>query len=62
MLKSPENLGIIHFIGIGGIGMSGIAEILFQSGYNVQGSDLIQSNNTNRLKKLGIKVYIGQKK
>ena len=62
MLKSPENLGIIHFIGIGGIGMSGIAEILFQSGYNVQGSDLKHSNNTNRLEKLGIKVYIGQKK
>ena len=62
MLKSPENLGIIHFIGIGGIGMSGIAEILFQSGYHVQGSDLNKSNNTNRLEKLGIKVYIGQKK
>ena len=62
MLKSPENLGIIHFIGIGGIGMSGIAEILFQSGYHVQGSDSKQSNNTNRLEKLGIKVYIGQKK
>ena len=62
MLKSPENLGIIHFIGIGGIGMSGIAEILFQSGYHVQGSDLNQSNNTNRLEKLGIKVFIGQKK
>ena len=54
MLKSPENLGIIHFIGIGGIGMSGIAEILFQSGYHVQGSDLTQSNNTNRLEKIGI--------
>ena len=40
MLKSPKNLGVIHFIGIGGIGMSGIAEILFQSGYNVQGSDI----------------------
>ena len=62
MLKSPENLGIIHFIGIGGIGMSGIAEILFQSGYHVQGSDLNKSNNTNRLEKLGIKVYIGHKK
>ena len=47
MLKSPENLGIIHFIGIGGIGMSGIAEILYQSGYQVQGSDLSKSNNTN---------------
>ncbi len=62
MLKSPENLGIIHFIGIGGIGMSGIAEILFQSGYHVQGSDLIKSDITNRLEKIGIKVYIGQKK
>jgi len=62
MLKSPENLGIIHFIGIGGIGMSGIAEILFQSGYHVQGSDLKQSNNTKRLEKLGIKIFIGQKK
>ena len=62
MLKSPENLGIIHFIGIGGIGMSGIAEILHQSGYYVQGSDINESNNTNRLHKLGIKVYIGQKR
>ena len=40
MLRSPQNLGIIHFIGIGGIGMSGIAEILHQSGYHVQGSDI----------------------
>jgi len=42
MLKRPENLGVIHFIGIGGIGMSGIAEILVQSGYLVQGSDIKQ--------------------
>ncbi len=62
MLKSPKNLGVIHFIGIGGIGMSGIAEILFQSGYQVQGSDLSISKNTIRLEKLGIKIYIGQKK
>ena len=62
MLNSPKNLGIIHFIGIGGIGMSGIAEILFQSGYQVQGSDLNKSNNTTRLENLGIKIYIGQKK
>ena len=61
MLKSPKNLGVIHFIGIGGIGMSGIAEILFQSGYNVQGSDISNSNNTNRLRKIGIKIFIGQK-
>ena len=62
MLKRPENLGIIHFIGIGGIGMSGIAEILVQSGYLVQGSDIKASNNTKRLKKLGIEVFIGQRK
>ena len=62
MLKSPKNLGIIHFIGIGGIGMSGIAEILFQSGYQIQGSDLNKSNNTNRLANLGVKIYIGQRK
>ena len=62
MLKSPENLGIIHFIGIGGIGMSGIAEILHQSGYHVQGSDINKSSNSDRLEKLGIKVFIGQKK
>jgi len=62
MLKRPENLGIIHFIGIGGIGMSGIAEILVQSGYLVQGSDINASNNTKRLEKLGIEVFIGQRK
>ena len=62
MLKRPENLGIIHFIGIGGIGMSGIAEILVQSGYLVQGSDINASNNTKRLEKLGIKIFIGHKK
>ena len=62
MLKRPENLGVIHFIGIGGIGMSGIAEILVQSGYLVQGSDIKASNNTKRLEKLGIEVFIGQKK
>jgi UDP-N-acetylmuramate--alanine ligase len=62
MLKRPENLGVIHFIGIGGIGMSGIAEILIQSGYLVQGSDIKASNNTKRLEKLGIEVFIGQRK
>ena len=62
MLKSPKNLGIIHFIGIGGIGMSGIAEILYQSGYLVQGSDISQNKNTDRLKKLGIKIFLDQKK
>ena len=60
MSQLPGNLGVIHFIGIGGIGMSGIAEILIQSGYLIQGSDLQVSNNTNRLKKLGVKIFIGQ--
>ena len=62
MLKRPENLGVIHFIGIGGIGMSGIAEVLVQSGYLVQGSEIKASNNTKRLEKLGIEVFIGQRK
>ena len=61
MSQLPENLGIIHFIGIGGIGMSGIAEILSETGYLIQGSDLNISNNTNRLQKLGVKIFIGQK-
>ena len=60
MISTPKKLGIIHFIGIGGIGMSGIAEILVQSGYLVQGSDLNISNNTNRLRNLGVKIFIGQ--
>ncbi|MBL6680375.1 MAG: UDP-N-acetylmuramate--L-alanine ligase, partial [Alphaproteobacteria bacterium] len=62
MLRSPKNLGVIHFIGIGGIGMSGIAEILFQSGYIVQGSDISQNKNIDRLKKLGIKIFSDQKR
>jgi UDP-N-acetylmuramate--alanine ligase len=61
MSHLPQNLGVIHFIGIGGIGMSGIAEILIQSGYLVQGSDISISDNTNRLKKIGVKIFIGQK-
>ncbi len=57
----PFDKGTIHFTGIGGIGMSGIAEVLSTIGYSVQGSDLKQSKNTERLEKLGIKVFIGQK-
>ncbi|WP_265042889.1 MULTISPECIES: UDP-N-acetylmuramate--L-alanine ligase [unclassified Wolbachia] len=51
--------GIIHIIGIGGIGMSAIAEILHNSNYKVQGSDAQSNDNINRLQKLGIEVYIG---
>ena len=53
---------IIHIIGIGGIGMSGIAEIMSKMGYSVQGSDANQSNNTRRLQKKNIKVFIGHKR
>lgn len=49
----------IHFIGIGGVGMSGIAEVLYHLGYNVSGSDSQSSYNTDRLQGLGISVFIG---
>tara|TARA_Y100000590_G_scaffold172103_1_gene196846 strand:+ start:18029 stop:19438 length:1410 start_codon:yes stop_codon:yes gene_type:complete len=49
----------IHFVGIGGIGMSGIAEVLFSQGYKIQGSDLTNNANTKRLKKKGIKIFKG---
>jgi UDP-N-acetylmuramate--alanine ligase len=55
----PFNPGPIHFIGIGGIGMSGIAEIMLRLGYTVQGSDAKASPNTERLETLGAKVFIG---
>jgi UDP-N-acetylmuramate--alanine ligase len=55
----PLDVGVIHFVGIGGIGMSGIAEILRNLGYTVQGSDISESYNTERLKKLGVKIFIG---
>jgi UDP-N-acetylmuramate--alanine ligase len=56
---SPLSIGTIHLIGIGGIGMSGIAEILHSLGHKVQGSDMKESNNTLRLKELGIPLFIG---
>jgi len=49
----------IHMVGIGGIGMSGIAEILLRKGYKVTGSDGAMSENTERLKKMGAKIYLG---
>ncbi len=54
-----EHYRVIHFVGIGGIGMSGIAEILKNLGYEVTGSDLRESDTTRRLESLGIKVYYG---
>jgi UDP-N-acetylmuramate--alanine ligase len=55
------DIGTIHFVGIGGIGMSGIAEILHNLGYSVQGSDQAESANVKRLRELGIKVQIGHR-
>ncbi|MBY7649859.1 MAG: UDP-N-acetylmuramate--L-alanine ligase [Candidatus Liberibacter europaeus] len=55
------DMGSIHFIGIGGIGMSGIAEVLHNTGYQVQGSDIVLGSNVNRLLEQGIKISIGHK-
>ena len=52
----------IHFIGIGGIGMSGMAELLTKTGYSVSGSDLNENDRTKALKNMGLKVYIGHTK
>ncbi|MEM9582708.1 MAG: UDP-N-acetylmuramate--L-alanine ligase [Pseudomonadota bacterium] len=59
--KLPLELGAIHFVGIGGIGMSGIAEVLLNHGYKVQGSDLKASKITDRLKSLGATIFEGQR-
>ncbi|MGH6855491.1 MAG: UDP-N-acetylmuramate--L-alanine ligase [Aestuariivirga sp.] len=58
-MKLPRGVGPIHFIGIGGIGMSGIAEVMQTLGYTVQGSDIADSYNVARLRKNGIAVAIG---
>ena len=59
--KLPTDVGPIHFVGIGGIGMSGIAEVLLNLGYVVQGSDLKSSKITDRLEVLGAQIFVGQK-
>ncbi|MGB2408724.1 MAG: Mur ligase domain-containing protein, partial [Paracoccaceae bacterium] len=59
--KLPTDVGAIHFVGIGGIGMSGIAEVLMNLGYLVQGSDLKASKITDRLEQMGAKLFIGQR-
>ena len=53
------DIGTIHFVGIGGIGMSGIAEVMHQLGYSVQGSDIAESYVVEKLRKAGIAVAIG---
>ncbi|MCH8859004.1 MAG: UDP-N-acetylmuramate--L-alanine ligase, partial [Proteobacteria bacterium] len=59
--RMPLSIGAIHFIGIGGIGMSGIAEVMHNLGYTVQGSDTAEGANLKRLVRLGIPVAIGQR-
>ncbi|WP_109313108.1 UDP-N-acetylmuramate--L-alanine ligase [Ruegeria sp. AU67] len=59
--KLPQDVGSIHFVGIGGIGMSGIAEVLLNLGYRVQGSDLKASKITDRLASLGAEIFVGQR-
>ncbi len=59
MRPLPLSVGTIHFVGIGGIGMSGIAEVLHNLGYRVQGSDVAESANVVRLRDLGITVHVG---
>ena len=61
MRAMPLDIGLLHFVGIGGIGMSGIAEILHNLGYQVQGSDISESANVRRLRSLGIEVAVGHK-
>ena len=58
-MRLPRDIGPVHFVGIGGIGMSGIAEVLVNLGYTVQGSDQSESANVKRLRDLGVLVAIG---
>ncbi|HEU0221770.1 MAG TPA: UDP-N-acetylmuramate--L-alanine ligase [Paracoccaceae bacterium] len=59
--RLPQDIGTLHFIGIGGIGMSGIAEVLLTLGYRVQGSDLRPSKITERLASMGARILIGHR-
>ncbi len=58
-MKLPRDIGPVHFVGIGGIGMSGIAEVLVNLGYVVQGSDQAENANVKRLREKGVKIAIG---
>jgi UDP-N-acetylmuramate--alanine ligase len=61
MQSMPLDIGVIHFIGIGGIGMSGIAEVMHNLGYQVQGSDIAQNANVDRLRALGMRIEVGHR-
>ena len=58
-MQMPGEMGPVHILGIGGIGMSAIAEILHAKGYTVQGSDQKDSANVRRLRAKGIRVFVG---
>src|SRR4051812_43630301 len=58
-MRMSRDIGPVHFVGIGGIGMSGIAEALVALGYRVQGTDIAEGSNVQRLRENGIKVMIG---
>ena len=58
-MRLPDKLGPIHFVGIGGIGMSGIAEVLLNLGYKIQGSDAYENANVARLRAKGALIHIG---
>src|SRR6516162_1845502 len=60
-MRLPREIGPIHFVGIGGIGMSGIAEVLCNLGYTVQGSDAAEGGNVVRLQEKGVKVFVGHR-
>ncbi len=60
-MKMPQTIGLVHFIGIGGIGMSGIAEVLHNLGYRVQGSDQADGANIQRLRENGIECFVGHR-
>jgi len=60
-MKLPRDIGPVHFVGIGGIGMSGIAEVLVNLGYTVRGSDVSENANVKRLRDKGVTVAIGHK-
>ena len=60
-MKLPRDIGPVHFVGIGGIGMSGIAEVLTNLGYTVTGSDVAEGANVKRLRDKGLKVAIGHR-
>src|SRR5690242_19376451 len=58
---TPKKIFHLHFVGIGGIGMSGIAEVFLNQGFRVSGSELSESDNVKRLRKFGAVVHIGHR-